>query len=162
MTSIFSKSPHNNRKFQLKNNNRRHMELSAGSITILKLKDPTQSYSTKRNSVTFGNSSRSLENTKGQSGKLFHQPTFGRFPESDADISDSHQEVSERGFLSGKSGLEPEIGIKASDEEIISDEEESLAGAINNLDFEVNLGSGHERSRRCAPNAGTTVFQNLF
>jgi hypothetical protein len=31
----------------------------------LKLKDPTQSYSTKRNSLTFGNSSRSLENTKG-------------------------------------------------------------------------------------------------
>ena len=45
---------------------------------------------------------------------------------------------------------------------MISDEEESLAGAINNLDFEVNLGSGHDRSRRCAPNAGTTIFRNLF
>jgi hypothetical protein len=70
--------------------------------------------------------------------------------------------VRKKGLPSGRSSREPEIGIKASDEDMISDEEEFLAGAINNLDFEVNLGSGHDRSRRCAPNAGTTVFRNLF
>ena len=87
-----------------------------------------------------------------------YQATFGADNHAESDANVCVTEGRSKRF-SGTNGLEPEIGLRDDEDggELLSDEE-FLAGAINNLDFEVNI----ERPRYYEPNVGTTVFRNLF